>query len=192
MSKRRRRRRQTKLMYMRLIFFLVILILTIFLVRGILARYRSSAKSGANLDLAYYVFSEGRISQELKLGSILPRREPYTYTFSVANNDGKNRTQVSLAYSIIIKTTTNLPLSYKVYNTEDTSTDLVQKTETSQDDDGTYFKYIYVQGDTFGFSKDEETTYQISVTFPEQYNLAEYENILEYVEISVDSKQRIQ
>ena len=191
MSKRRRRR-QTKLMYMRLIFFLVILILTIFLVRGILARYRSSAKSGANLDLAYYVFSEGRISQDLKLGSILPRSEPYTYTFSVDNNDGKNRTQVSLAYSIVIKTTTNLPLSYKVYNTEDTSTDLVQKTETSQDDDGTYFKYIYVQGGTLGFSKDEEATYQISVTFPEQYNLAEYENILEYVEISVDSKQRIQ
>lgn len=179
-------------MYMRLIFFLFILILAICLIRGILARYRSSAKSGANLDLAYYVFSEGKISQDLKLESILPRSEPYKYIFSVANNDGKNRTQVSLAYSIEIKTTTNLPLNFEVYNTEDTSTNLIEKTETIQDDDGTYFKYIYVKGGTFGFSEDEETTYQINVTFPEQYNLAEYEGIVEYVQISVDSKQRIQ
>ena len=81
-----------------------------------IAKYRSTAKSNADVDLAFYMFKEEDISQDLKLASILPREEPYEYTFSVANNDGKDRTETAIHYEIELKTTTNLPLTFKVYD----------------------------------------------------------------------------
>ena len=43
------------------------------------------------------------------------------------------------------------------------------------------FKYTTFDGDEFGFSENQQNNYQIKVTFPEQYNSAEYEGIIEIV-----------
>ena len=69
---------------------------------------------------------------------------------------------------------------------------LVSNIETTQDDDGTYFKYIDVTGGSFGFLQNEKTIYTLQVEFPEEYNSAEYEGIVEYVQITIKSTQRIQ
>ena len=148
---RARRRRKAKLMYIRFVLLVILAIVAISLIRNSIAKYKSNAKSSADVDLAFYMFKEQDISQDLKLESILPREEPYEYTFSVSNNDGTDRTETAIHYTIEFKTTTNLPLNFKVYNSEDLSTDLVESTETKADDDGTYFKYIKVAGGNLGF-----------------------------------------
>jgi len=187
---RARRRRKAKLMYIKLTFFIILAIVAISLIRNSVAKYRSTARSNADVDLAFYMFQATDISQDLKLASILPRVAPYEYTFSVANNNGTDRTETAIHYTIEFKTTTNLPLNFKVYNSQDMTTDLVESSETRADDDGTYFKYIKVTGGNLGFEQDEQVTYKIHVEFPEDYNLAEYEGIVEYVKISIKSTQR--
>ena len=188
---RARRRRKTKLMYIKFAFLIILSIVTISLIRNSIAKYRSTAKSSADVDLAFYMFKEEDISQDLKLESILPREEPYEYTFSVANNDGKDRTETAIHYTIELKTTTNLPLTFKVYDSRDMTTDLVESAEPKADDDGTYFKYIKVTGGNLGFQQDEQVTYKIQVIFPKEYNLAQYEGIVEYVQITIKSTQRV-
>ena len=188
---RARRRRKAKLMYIRFAFVVILAIIAISLIRNSVAKYKSNAKSNADVDLAFYMFKEQDISQDLKLESILPREEPYEYTFSVSNNNGTDRTETAIHYVIEFKTTTNLPLNFKVYNTEDLSTDLVESTETKVDDDGTYFKYIKVAGGNLGFEQDETITYKLNVEFPKEYNLAQYEGIVEYVKITIKSTQRV-
>ena len=187
---RARRRRKAKLMYIKLTFFIILAIVAVSLIRNSVAKYRSTARSSADVDLAFYMFQATDISQDLKLASILPRVAPYEYTFSVANNDGTDRTETAISYTIEFKTTTNLPLNFKVYNSQDMTTDLVESSETIADDDGTYFKYIKVTGGNLGFEQNEQVTYKIHVEFPEDYNLAEYEGIVEYVKISIKSTQR--
>ncbi len=187
---RARRRRKAKLMYIKLTFFIILAIVAVSLMRNSVAKYRSTARSSADVDLAFYMFQASDISQDLKLASILPRVAPYEYTFSVANNDGTDRTETAISYTIEFKTTTNLPLNFKVYNSQDMTTDLVESSETIADDDGTYFKYIKVTGGNLGFEQNEQVTYKIHVEFPEDYNLAEYEGIVEYVKISIKSTQR--
>ena len=71
------------------------------------------------------------------------------------------------------------------------STDLVESTETKADDDGTYFKYIKVAGGNLGFEQDETITYKLNVEFPKEYNLSQYEGIVEYVKITIKSTQRV-
>ena len=188
---RARRKRKAKLMYIRFAFLVILAIVAISLIRNSIAKYKSNAKSNADVDLAFYMFKEQDISQDLKLESILPREEPYEYTFSVSNNDGTDRTETAIHYTIEFKTTTNLPLNFKVYNSEDLSTNLVESTETRADDDGTYFKYIKVVGGNLGFEEDETITYKLNVEFPKDYNLAEYEGIVEYVKITIKSAQRV-
>ena len=187
---RRRRKRKIRQLYINTIIFIIIAFISINLINGVIAKYRSSATSSANVDLAYYIFKEESISQELKLQSILPRENPYIYTFLVANYKEEERTQTALEYTIKIKTTTNLPLQYKVHK-ENEDTDLVTEVKTEQDIDGTYFKYINVQGDEFGFRQNEENIYKLEIKFPPEYNLAEYEGIIEYIELTIDSKQKI-
>ena len=188
---RARRRKKAKLIYIKFAFLVILAIIAISLIRNSIAKYRSSATSNANVDLAFYLFREEDISQDLRLESILPRTEPYEYSFSVANNDGTDRTETAIHYTIELKTTTNLPLNFKVYNSTDMTNDLVESTETTQDADGTYFKKIKVAGGNFGFRQDEQATYKIHVEFPEEYNNSKYEGIIEYVQITIKSMQRM-
>lgn len=191
MGRTRRRKRKAKLIYIRLVFLILMIIVTFSLIRSTRAKYKSSAQSDANVDLAFYLFKEESISQDLKLESILPRATPYNYTFSVANNDGTDRTETSIVYTMELKTTTNLPLEFHVYNQTDLTTDLVTQTETVQDEDGTYFKKIKVSGGEFGFLQNEQATYVIKVEFPERYNVSDYEGIIEYIQLTIKSSQKI-
>ena len=186
-----RRRKKAKLTRIKLVLFVIMLIVTAKLVGSTSAKYRSSAHSDANVDLAFYLFTEESISQDLKLASILPRSTPYNYTFSVANNDGTDRTETAIVYSIELKTTTNLPLIYRVYESNDMTTNLVTQTQSYQDDDGTYFKRIRVAGGELGFEQDEEITYVLQVEFPDTYNSSEYEGIIEYVQLTLRSSQKL-
>ena len=188
---RARRKRKVKLIYIKFVLLVFVLIVIIGLIKNSIAKYRSSATSDANVDLAFYLFTEQDISQDLKLESILPRALPYEYTFSVANNDGTDRTETAIQYSIELKTTTNLPLEIEVYRSTDMTTDLVESIQTIQDDDGTYYKKIKVTGGNFGFLQNEQATYKIEVEFPEEYNDSQYEGIIEYVQITIKSSQRM-
>ena len=139
MTKRRRRNRRKKLIYIRCIFIIILLFITVRFIQNGFARYRSTATSQADVDLAYYFVKAGDISQDLKLERILPRTNKYTYSFSVANYDGNNRTETAIDYTIELKTTTNLPLNYKIYKQGET-TDRITSADVEADDDGTLFK----------------------------------------------------
>ena len=188
---RSRRKRRAKLIYIRFALLIILAIVAISLVRNSIAKYRSSATSAADVDLAFYLFTETDISQTLQLASILPRSAAYEYTFSVANNDGTDRTETAIHYSMELRTTTNLPLNFKVYRSTDLTTDLVESTQTIQDTDGTYFKKMTITGGNFGFLQNEQATYKIEVEFPEMYNDSEYEGIVEYLELTIKSSQRM-
>ncbi len=189
---RARRRKKAKLLYKKIAFFIIAVLLVITTIRFTMSRYRSRGHSDANVDLAFYLFKEESISQELKLESILPRELPYEYNIYVANHDDTDRTETAIQYTIQLKTTTNLPLNFSVYKDDNTSEDLVTGIETKKDEDGTYFKYIDVQGGSFGFRNNEEATYKLQVTFPKIYNQSEYEGIVEYVQITIKSNQKIE
>lgn len=169
------------------------LITAIILLYITMSKYESSSTSTANIEVAFYILDTDYKSMNINLSSINPRVEPYIYTFTISNNDGKNRTQTALEYDLDIKTTTNLPLSFELYmneNYNDTNaTNIITKDNVEQDEYGTYFRKISTQTKQFGFKKNETNTYYLVVYFPEIYKSIEYQDIIEAVQINVNSKQ---
>lgn len=187
--KKRRRKSKKRLIYIRLVLILALILVMMNSFENSLSKYSSTATSTADVDLAFYFVKATDIAQELQLDSILPKTGSYTYRFSVSNFEGTKRTDTAIDYTIEMKTTTNLPLQYAVHR-QNSNTNLITNSQDIADDDGTYFKYMTITGDSFGFTQNETHTYEIEITFPSQYNAAEYENIVEYIKLSINTSQK--
>lgn len=154
------------------------------------AIFQTETLGSANIDIAFYCIKEDYQTMTLKLDNIIPRTEPYIYNFSISNNNGTKRTETELQYDLIIRTTTNLPLNIKLFDTNSGVTQIGTETIV-QDSDDTYFRYINIPQREFGFLIDQTDNFRIEVVLPAIYKSHEYQDIIELIEINVDSKQKI-
>lgn len=175
---------------------IIILAIVLALLPVAYSKLFSKTDSDSKIETALYILNTDYYEKEVKLDELVPSDTPYVYNFKVANNDGKNRLETKLEYTLKIITTTNLPLSYKLYMNEDynkgTSTNIITKdTIDKNSENGAYFRTLETDKQTFGFNKDEENIYHLVVTFPKEYDSFEYQDIIEGVTICIESKQII-
>lgn len=179
----------------KLLILLLCLILLIRLISLTLSKYESSAKTTPNIQIAFYVMKDDFQSMSLNLDSLFPSDEPKIYGFSVSNQEGDKVCATDMEYTLKIRTTTNLPIKYDLYmnqNYNDSGAQSIVKSDNvEKDEDETYFRIITT--DTIEFTHDVPmtNTYQLVVTFPAEYNTINYKDIIEGIEITVDSKQII-
>ena len=185
----RKRTRKRKKPLNKIILFFLCLTLIIFLIRFTVSRFQSDASAVAKLDTAFYIVKEDYQSMNIKLDAIIPRDKPYEYNFSISNTDGTNRAEVNLEYELSIVTTTNLPLSYELYINGNNSQNIITEDITEPDEYGTYFKTLKTEKKNFGFTEDQTNTYKLVIKFPSVYKDIKYQDIIEGIEIRVDSKQ---
>lgn len=116
------------------------------------------------------------------------------YTFSISNNKNNQRTETTLEYELNIITTTNLPLLYKLYKNEDykTGTNIVTKDTTAADEYGTIFRTISTNKEIFVHTENQTNIYTLVVSFPQEYNKTEYQDIIEAIIVEINSRQLIQ
>ena len=176
----------------RLTLILIIFIILLIIVPITYSKFQSHAKSNADVKTAFYIIDSNSENKQIILDKMIPQDEPYTYNFIVANNNGEKRCETNMEYTLTITTTTNLPLTYKLYLNEKytdlNSKNIIISEETAPDDDGTYFKTIKTNKLTFSHEKDESNIYQLVVEFPKQYNTTDYQDSVEAIIINVDSK----
>jgi hypothetical protein len=190
----RRRRNDKKIFLRKLIILLFCIFAIFFIVKFTFSKFKSDANVKVEIDAALYILDENYQSMNLKLDSIVPRSAPYEYTFIIANNDGEDRAEVNLEYTLSIVTTTNLPLEYELYLNGGEENIIISDTieKDSDEEDATYFRTLETESKQFGFTEDASNTYKLVVYFPEVYKEnKEYQDIIEGIEIRVDSKQII-
>lgn len=178
--------------------FLIILVLIFIILKIInitMSRYESSSNSAADLGVAYYILNDDYQTMSVNLGSLLPREDPYVYTFTVANNNGTNRLETNLEYDLTIRTTTNLPLQFELYKNENYSDagaqNIISSVNTDTDEYDTYFTTYTTEKSYFGFTNNEQNTYNLVVYFPSIYSSIQYQDVIENIEIEIESKQII-
>jgi Txe/YoeB family toxin of Txe-Axe toxin-antitoxin module len=182
----------TSAINMKFIILLVCIVSFIVIIASTIAKYESSVRLNGSIETAFYIISEDYQSMNLNLPSIVPSEEPYIHTFFVANNKDGNRTETNLEYTVQIKTTTNLPLEFELYILENNEyKSIVEDDKIEPDEDGTYFRKITTPKRTFSYNLDEKDIYQLKIKFPKIYNEIDYQNIIEGIEINIDSKQVI-
>ena len=179
--------------YMKTNILCLTLLIIILNIPSTLSKYTSNSSSDVKTDVAFYIVKTDYKTEEILLDEIVPREEPYVYTFEVSNNDGKNRTETNLSYDLSIRTTTNLPLEYELYLNEDYkdsgASTIFTSDNTEQDSDSTYFRNFKTDTKYFSYLYDEKNTYQLVVRFPKDYIDYKYQDIYESIEITIKSKQ---
>ncbi len=182
-------------------YIVLLSVLTVFLVMATLltpttkSKYSSETNSSAETQIAFYLLHEDYLTSNVLLDEIAPRNEPYTYNFRISNTNGTKRTETDLQYDLSIRTTTNLPLTYELYMnesyTDNNAENIITDEDVVQDDDGTYFNVLSTDRKYFYHTYNETNQYQLVVYFPST-NIDElYQDIVESIEITVDSKQII-
>ncbi len=173
---------------------IILLMTAIAILPKVFSRYQSSANSNSDIDVAFYIINAEYQSQNVVLSKLKPSNDPYLVNFTVSNNDGTNRLGVDATYDLKIVTTTNLPLSYELYknqtyNTNGATNVISSTTSIAADEDGTYFKTMVAPSETFSFQSNQTYSYQLVIYFPTEYMSYNYQDIVESIEIVVDSKQ---
>lgn len=90
----------------------------------------------------------------------------------------------------MLKTTTNLPLSYELYMNSDENNILVSE-EIVKDEYGTYFNVMKTNKEIFNYKDNKTNSYKLKVKFPKVYDSFDYQDIVEAIFLEVDSKQLI-
>lgn len=175
------------------LFLLIILAIKLFQIAY--ASYESEAKLNANINKALYILEEGGMDFNIDLNKIEPSDKPYVYKFSISNYKGNKHSQVDIEYKIDFKTTTNLPLTYKLYRNENYddagATDLFDEAKVTQDVDGAWYNTLegkekYV----LPYTEDKTDIYTLVVHFPKEYKTnTEYADSIENIEVAIKSNQ---
>ena len=184
------------LKYNRLTIAIIILAILLFIVPITYSRFQSTRTPNTEIETAFYIIDSNYETKSVHLDDLVPSDTPYTYNFTVANNNGTDRAETDIEYTIEITSTTNLPLTYALYlnqeYTDEDSTNIIINDITQQDEYGTYFKKMVTESKKFSHLKDESNSYQMTVVFPKEYEDFEYQGIIEGIIITVKSKQVIE
>ncbi len=173
---------------------IVLLMTALAILPKVFSRYQSSANTNPDINVAFYIINTEYQRKNVVLSKLEPSNDPYIVNFTVSNNDGTNRLGVDALYDLKIVTTTNLPLSYELYKNQaynaNGATNIISSTTSiAADEDGTYFKTMVAPRETFSFETNQTYSYQLVIYFPLDYMSYNYQDIVESIEIVVDSKQ---
>ncbi len=185
----------------RFLLFSIAILLLFFLAFYILTRtygsYESNARLNAGIDQAIYIFDRDQISFNLDPDQIVPSDDPYVYKFSVQNYNSSQDTDVDLEYTVDLRSTTNLPITIKLYRNENYDSagavNLLGSPTIKQDSDNAYYRTY----PTLGFYDMPYTArvkdiYTIVIDYPKSFSDYEvYADYIENIEITLKSRQAL-
>ena len=126
------------------LFFSILLIIVLFSIGKLKltqARYESDANVNIKPSLAFFLVDVSTQSGQIKLDGIVPREEPYVFTFEVSNFNDEKRANVDLKYSIEIITTTNMPLNFKIFKGSEMTQNEIDSDTVTTDENGVFYSY---------------------------------------------------
>ncbi|MBR1385918.1 MAG: signal peptidase I [Bacilli bacterium] len=167
----------------------ILLLLLIVLVPYTLSRFKTEARTDVPIDIAFFLVNDTYTHQEITLTDMEPG-DINSYTFSVSNTDGENRTEVNMTYEVEVLATTNLPLEYGLYIINSgIDQNFVSSNEVITDDDGTFFRLLKTSTRSFTFDADTTDNYKLTVKFPSEFRNFKYQDVAENIEIRIKAKQ---
>ncbi len=157
-----------------LIFIIIILVLIISLATSY-ARYEQKYTATNTAQVAVPIIK--LLDTEAITLRINPNEKEKIYTFKVSNADEEKKSEVSMQYTIQIKTLDNLPLEFELYKYENGqagTTNLLNNNITEN---------IPMK---LGSSEHE---YQLKIKWQDNSNDYKYAKVVDYVQINLKSEQ---
>jgi len=153
--------------------------------------FTSDAFGNVNQKIAKFIFNAEEVDElHLSLTDLYPGVTK-EYQFSVSNNSSGKLTNVTLNYNMIIKTYHFMPTEIKLYRIDDENETLViscDETFTRNEENELVCNTETVE---MSFKKEELHNYKLEVIFPSSYNSEEYTDLVDYIDIEINSWQKI-
>ena len=171
------------------IFLLVVFIINIMEITY--SKYSSSANGDAAANIAFFIVDVGTYENTISLKNLEPSNNDYIYKFTVNNFKNNKRTNVKLDYNLEFVTTTNLPLTYKIY--KEGTNNIITSNEIIQDGDMYFNKLSTNEAGSFSYEENQTEEYTLVVNFPITYNDKpdEYQGLIDSFMIKINSTQRV-
>ena len=171
------------------IFLLVVFIINIMEITY--SKYSSSANGDAAANIAFFIVDVGTYENTISLNNLEPSNNDYIYKFTVNNFKNNKRTNVKLDYNLEFVTTTNLPLTYKIY--KEGTNNIITSNEIIQDGDMYFNKLSTNEAGSFSYEENQTEEYTLVVNFPMTYNDKpdEYQGLIDSFMIKINATQRV-
>ena len=171
------------------IFLLVVFIINIMEITY--SKYSSSANGDAVANIAFFIVDVGTYENTISLNNLEPSNNDYIYKFTVNNFKNNKRTNVKLDYNFEFVTTTNLPLTYKIY--KEGTNNIITSNEIIQDGDMYFNKLRTNEAGSFSYEENQTEEYTLVVNFPITYNDKpdEYQGLIDSFMIKINATQRV-
>ena len=171
------------------IFLLVVFIINIMEITY--SKYSSSANGDAVANIAFFIVDVGTYKNTISLNNLEPSNNDYIYKFTVNNFKNNKRTNVKLDYNLEFVTTTNLPLTYKIY--KEGTNNIITSNEIIQDGDMYFNKLSTNEAGSFSYEENQTEEYTLVVNFPITYNDKpdEYQGLIDSFMIKINATQRV-
>ena len=175
-------------------FFIILMIILLLVGNSDLtnARYETETNIKMEPNLAFFIVDVENQKGQIQLDGMLPSNNPYIYRFDVSNFNDRKKANVDLKYEIEIITTTNIPLTYKVYKGNDLTTNIINDDYYDTDSNGVYYRHLKIDN-IYYLNHNQRTTdtYTLYVEFKEEYKTyyEEYAGTLELVDIKINAEQ---
>lgn len=175
--------------------FTLIIVLFVFLLMVMPYTYSklfSESSSDSKIETAFFLLETNYYQTDIKIENLIPSDDPYIYKFSISNNDGKDRLETNMEYSFKLTTTTNLPLSYKLYKNDDKTDIIINDNIIRDGTDGAYFRILETEKETLSFDKDITNVYTLEIIFSKDYDSYEFQDVVEGIFLDINAKQIIE
>ena len=155
------------------------------------SKYSSSANGDAAANIAFFIVDVGTYENTISLNNLEPSNNDYIYKFTVNNFKNNKRTNVKLDYNLEFVTTTNLPLTYKIY--KEGTNNIITSNEIIQDGDMYFNKLSTNEAGSFSYEENQTEEYTLVVNFPITYNDKpdEYQGLIDSFMIKINATQRV-
>lgn len=159
------------------------------------ARFETKVKLNAKTSVALFILEPGNYEFQMGLDGIVPQNQDYLYEFDIMNFKDSDTSEVDMEYDMKVITTTNLPVTYKLYKNQSPTngTNILTNKNTEQDSDKSWYN-VFNLGKISTFTKETQTTdkYYLTVNYPEEYkNNQEYAGKIDSIVVKINARQVI-
>ena len=171
---------------------IVLLITTIILICGTGITYSlftSSATLVTNQKIATFVFNTQKTDViELPITNLNPG-DKTNYTFKVTNTLDNKKSEVTINYSMTIKTYHFMPLEIVMYKIENEQDKMIIKCDETYSRNKENQLLCNTPVQIMKHSQSVQDNYKLEIIFPEEYNSEVYSELVDYIDIEINSWQ---
>lgn len=175
------------------IYLIIILIMLVTFFSGITYSFFHSSATmvSSNQGIANFIFETSNLDQiSLNLNDLKPGDEK-EYLFSVTNSNDDVISDVTIEYQLSINTYHFIPITINLYKVNETEDKLIGTCDETSARNSSNELVCNMPIGVLANSEEQIDNYKLKIVFPSEYNDIVYANLVDYINIEIDSWQKI-